>query len=362
MIDYTAPDPNFRTIPSPDEQLVRAEQLRDLAVEIYLRVGLSPEDAGLVSALQVETDLRGVFSHGTRLLPTYISQIKGGRKNPKPEIQVVKEGPSYALVDGGSGLGHLTGTRAMELAVDKARQTGIAAVGVRNSSHFGAGSNFVMRTLEHGMIGFCVSSSTPAVAPYGGNSGVLGNYPMAYAIPAKEEPAIVLDMACGVSAWGRITTMELYGIPLADNWALNKDALPTNNPAEASILFPFGGVKGYCLTMIMDVMGGILPFGLSTCHRDRKEFHGQARASHFFYAINIACFISLDEFIEEVDRTIRTVRESKRSEGVERIYLPGEIEWMKKQAWGESGIPIHKKHLEKLADLADELGVSVPWR
>ncbi|MBI2951976.1 Ldh family oxidoreductase [bacterium] len=361
-MDPTAPDPTVRTAPGPDEQLVRAEQLQEVASQLYQKVGVSREDADLAAGLQAETDLRGVHSHGTRTLPGYVRRIQEGRTNARPEIRVLREGPSFAQIEGDGGLGLLTGTRAIQTAIDKARRTGIAAVTVRNSNHFGAAANFALQTLEHGMVGFAASSSSPGLAPYGGASRLVGNHPLAYAVPAKEEYPLVLDMATGVSAWGRIGTMRLYGKPLADNWVLDKDGRPTNDPARAHILLPFGSYKGSGLTLIVDALASILPFGVSTCHRDSPKFAGQTFSSHFFYAIHIDSFIPLDEFVTEMDRTIRTVRESRRAEGVDRIYLPGEIEWLKKEAWSRTGIPIHRDHLNSLAKLADELGVRVPWR
>ncbi|OGG50451.1 MAG: hypothetical protein A3F84_24440 [Candidatus Handelsmanbacteria bacterium RIFCSPLOWO2_12_FULL_64_10] len=361
-MDPTAPDPTVRTVPGPDEQLVRVEQLQEIASQLYQKVGVSKEDADLAAGLEAETDLRGVPSHGTRPLPGYVRRIQEGKTNPRPKIQVVREGPSFALIDGDRGLGHLAGTRAMQTAISKARQTGIAAVAVRNSTHFGAAAKYAMQALEHGMVGFSVSSSSPGLAPYGGASRVIGNHPFAYAVPAKEERPLVLDMACGVSAWGRVGTMRMYGKTLADNWVLDKEGRPTNDPAQAHVLLPFGGAKGYGLTLVMDALSSLLPFGVSTCHRGTPEFAGQTWSSHFFYAIHIESFIPLDEFGTEMDRTIRTVRESKRAEGVGRIYLPGEIEWLKKEAWSRTGIPIHRDHLNSLAKLADELGVKVPWR
>ncbi|MSS70759.1 MAG: Ldh family oxidoreductase [Candidatus Latescibacteria bacterium] len=361
-MDPTAPDPTVRTTPGPDEQLVRVEQLRELASQVYQKVGVPKEEADLVAGLEAETDLRGVHSHGTRALPSYIRRIQEGKTNPRPAIQVVREGPSFALLEGDRGLGLLTGTRAIQMAIDKARKTGIAAVAVRNSNHFGAAANFALQALEHDMVGFAASSSSPGLAPYGGASRLVGNHPFAYAVPAGEERPLVLDMACGVSAWGRVGTMRMYGKPLADNWVLDKDGRPTNDPAQAHILLPFGSFKGYGLTMIVDALTGILPFGVSTCHRDAPEFAGQTFSSHFFYALHVESFIPLDEFKTEMDRTIRTVRSSKRAEGVDRIYLPGEIEWLKKEAWSQTGIPIHNDHINSLAQLADEFGVPVPWR
>jgi LDH2 family malate/lactate/ureidoglycolate dehydrogenase len=251
----------------------------------------------------------------------------------------------------------------MNLAISKAKNTGIGLVTAQNSNHCGAASSLSMLALEHGMVGFCASTSHPGVAPYGGISRVLGNHPLSYAIPAKNEPPVVLDMACGVSAWGRVATMRLYGKKLTDDWVLDADGKPTDDPAKAQVLLPFGGVKGYALAVVMDALTGPLSGGIATCRRGKVESPPEKQAAgHIFYAINIDCFVPLEEFKEEIDLAIQTIRNSRRAEGVDRIYLPGEIEWLKREKWLKEGIPLHKEHVKSLEVLAHELSVPIPWR
>ncbi len=285
-------EPVVRTEPGPEEVLVPADVLRELAGALYRAVGVPETDAGRMADFQVETDLRGVHSHGTRALPSYISRIQKGHTEAVADVRVTREGPSFAIVDGGGGLGHLASGRAMEVAIQKAGETGIAVVGAVNSRHFGAAANYAMMALEHGIVGFCVSSSSPGLAPYGGVERLLGNCPLAYAIPAEVEYPLVLDMACGVSAWGRIGTREMYGQRLTLDWALDREGRPTDDPAEAYAMLPFGGVKGSGMTLVMDVLSGVLPFGLATMHRG-EEYAGQRMASHFFYAVKIENFVPL---------------------------------------------------------------------
>ena len=154
--------------------------------------------------------------------------------------------------------------------------------------------------------------------------------------------------------------MRMYGKRLTMEWVLDKDGRPTDDPARAYALLPFGGVKGSGLTVIMDALSGVLPFGLATVNRG-EAYAGQRMASHFFYAVKVESFIPLNEFTAEVDRMVQTIRNSRREEGIERIYLPGEIEWLKKAAWSKTGIPLHNQHVEQLSKLAEKLGVSTPW-
>ncbi len=341
------------------EIIVQADALRAACSQLYQKVGIPKEDADAVVNLQVETDLRGIHSHGTRALPGYVRSILSGSINTNPNIHIKNEGPSFGLVDGDAGLGHLASAYSMNLAISKAKDTGIAAVSACNSNHFGAAACYAMMALEHGMIGFSVSSSSPGVAPYGGMTRVLGNHPFSYAIPTKNEPPIVIDMACGVSAWGRVATMAMYGEKLSPGWALDENGNETDDPTKARVLLPMGGVKGYALGLAMDALSGPLTGGIATCHRGISEYSGQRQSSHFFYAINVDSFVPLDEFTEEMDKVIRTIRSSKPAPGFDRVYLPGEIEWSKRQKWMKDGIPLHSQHVQSLMDLGKELNAEI---
>ncbi|MCZ6632533.1 MAG: Ldh family oxidoreductase [bacterium] len=355
----------LRLEPTEDEVVIQVEDLHRLARRLYGGAGVPEGDAELMADLQVETDVRGVHSHGTRALPGYIRRILGGHTNPKPEVRVIKEGPSYAMVDGDGCMGHLASVRAMQKAIGKANETGVGIASVIHSRHYGAAACYATMPLEHGMIGFAVSSSSKGVAPFGGTERVMGNHGLAHAVPAGEEYPLVLDMASGVSAWGRVGTMRMYGKKLHMDWVLDEDGNPTDDPHQAHVLLPAGGSngpKGSAYNLLMDVLSGILPMGLATVNRVGEEFAGQQNASQFFQAIKVDNFIPLEEFTAEMDRMIQTVRNSRRKDGVDRIYLPGEMEWLKKEAWSKSGIPMHKRHVGSLEDMADELGVEVPWR
>ncbi len=345
------------TEPNDQEVLVRAEDLHNYVKRLYISAGVPESDAETMAKLQTETDVRGVHSHGTRGAPQYVRRILKGQTNPTPKIRIVNEGPAFTVFDNDGGLGHLGSVRAMESAIEKASDNGIGAATVIHSRHFGAAFYYAMMAAQSDMVGFAVSSSSPLVAPFGGNACVLGNNPVAYAVPADEESPLVLDMATGVSAWGRVATMRLYGKKLTPNWVLDKDGNPTDDPHEADVLLPFGDAKGSGFGIIMDVLASVLPFCVATPHR-HEEYEEQRNSSHFFQAIDISKFTPIEEFKAEIDRMIGTVRESRRRSDIDRIYLPGEIEWLKKEAWLKSGIPLHKVHVESLEEIAAELGVS----
>ena len=344
--------------PTDKDIVVNPDELREFASQLYQKAGVPKADADAVAQLQVSTDLRGIHSHGTRALPGYVRDILAGNINPTPNLTIIHEGPAFARVDGDRALGHVGGKFSMELAIEKAKVAGIGAVG----NHFGAASCHAMRTLEHGMIGFSTSTSGPGVAPYGGKTRVVGNNPFSYAIPAKTEPPIVVDMACGVSAWGRIRTMGLYGRKLAAGWALDAAGRETDEPHLAQVLLPVGGTKGYSLALAVDALAGPLTGMLATVNRKGEVPPDKRGSGLFFYAINIDSFVPLDEFTEEIDREIHEIRSSPPAEGFDRVYYPGELESMKQEKWTAAGIPLHRDHLKGLADLAAELGVAVFWK
>ncbi len=338
------------------ELTVQPDQLREFCSTLYQKAGLSSEHAMVMAELQVETDLRGVYSHGTRALPGYIRSILDGDVNPAPQFTVDRDGPSFAVIEGDNALGHPPSAFAMHMAIDKAKKTGVAAVGVRNAGHFGAAACYGMMAVREKMIGFATTSTAArtVVAP-GGATPVAGNTAMCYALPAGEERPIVLDMACGISAWNKIRTMHMYGVPIPLDWMLTADGKPTGDPDEGRMLAPAAGPKGYGLAMIMGVLAGPLVSGLMGCHR------AGGPSEHFFMALNISSFTDFDEYSTELDRGIRTVKDSKTVEGVDEVYLPGEIEWRNYETWIENGLPLHHDHLEGLAAIAEKLGVETFW-
>ena len=316
-----------------DNIRIPSESFQTLISRLYQSVDVPEADADTVARMQVETDERGVYSHGTRALPGYVRGIIKGGINPKPAPRVLTEAPATALIDADNSLGH------------------------------GAAACFAMMALPAKMIGFSTTKTGGAsVVPHGGSSGLLGNHPIAYAIPTQAEPPIVLDMACGWIAWGHVGTYAIEEKQLPFGWALDADGKPTRDPSLARGMLTVGGYKGHGLAIVMSILGGVLTGGPAACNRGAETPPELARRGHFFYAVKVDNFSSIDEFTAGVDEEIRTIRNAKRADGVDRIYLPGEIEWLHQQEAQRDGIPLHQKHLKALEDLADELSVEVFWR
>ena len=329
----------------PETRNISKDDLEALCIEILSRRGVPPEDAATTARTQVHADLRGVHSHGARALVGYSQQLESGTTNPAPEIQVLAEGAAYVHLDGDSGLGQVTSNNAMSRAIEKAKQSGIGFALVRNSNHYGAAAYYAIRAAESGTVGFnCTGGRKLSgnMAAFGSVEPVLGNYPLAYGIPAGKERPVVLDMATGVVAAGKVGMARSRGESIPEGWALTKEGLPTTDPTQASIILPLGP-KGSGLSIVMNMIGGIL----GGAGMDDPE-----RFGHFFIAIDVAAFGDPDTFKAEIDERITSIREAKPAPGVDRVFYPGEPEWLTYDRYIGEGIPMLASHLEDLEALA----------
>ena len=344
----------------PNEVSIKPEDLREFVSNLFQRAGFADEDARHAAEILVATDLRGIFSHGTRLAPNYLRHILDGHMKTQPQLKVERETPAMAVIDADRGLGHLAAREGMQQAIDKARQVGIGMVNVRRSHHLGAASIYAMQALEHGMIGFTTTNTGgPSVAPYGGRDAALANHPLACAFPSRKGFPIVIDTAAGVAAWQRVETMRIYGQSLPSNWCLDKDGNPTVDPAEAFIMFPAGGTRGYGLAIAAGLLAGALSGGQSPSRRPRYD--ANCDSEHTFTAISIEHFVAREQFLDEVDEMIDACHRTPPLEGFEQVYLPGELETRREQQWTRDGIPLHQDHLALLAEIAERLEVDVFW-
>lgn len=341
--------------------VVAPDDLTTFVADLFASSGLSYGDSMLTGSTLVEADLRGVVSHGTRLVPGYIRRLRDGGINQNPVIRVLREGPAYVHLDGDNGMGQVVAHRAMQHAIACARNAGVGIAGVANSNHFGAAAYWAMMASSAGMIGFATTNTMSAtmVAPNGAEAAV-GNNPLAFAIPAGAEPPIVLDMASGVAAAGKLAVAAMKGEPIPLGWGLTADGEPTTDPNAVRLILPLGA-KGFGLAVITDILAGPLQGDLATVRKTGDRASNQpGRCGHFFLAIDIAALTDPKAFAEEVDAQIRAIRATRPRAGLERVYLPGEIEWLQSQEHRRHGIPVHPDQWRSLTSIARELGVKVP--
>jgi L-2-hydroxycarboxylate dehydrogenase (NAD+) len=330
------------------------------AKDAFLACGLLEHDADIVANAVIEADLTGSDAHGIFRLAQYARWLREGRINPRPDIKTIRSGPATALVDGDNGMGHLVMSHAANVAVEIARESGVAWVGARRSNHAGAAGVYAAIPLQHAMVGiYGAASSANHMAPWGGAEPLIGTNPIAFAIPAGEEAPVVLDIATSVSSFGYIREHALQGKPIPEGWAIDRAGKPITDASRATegTLLPIGGYKGSGLALVIGILAGVLngaAFG-----RDVRDFGtdatGEANTGQFVIALDVARFLPFATFAAEVDRHIREFRASARLPGFQAIRIPGEARRRRREERSRNGVVLTPALLKQLDELAANL-------
>lgn len=307
---------------------------------------MSETDAVASAQVLVMTDAWGIFTHGTKSLNGYLRRLYGGGLNPHARPAVVADGPAWAIIDGQSALAMVTSRLAMQVAIAKATTQGIAYVGVRNSCHFGAAGYYAWLAAKEGLIGIAMANDIPSVTAPGARGAITGSNPLAYAIPADKHQPIILDMAISTVAGGKVNAAKALGLPIPDNWIVDRDGRPTTDPSQffaGGALLPMAAHKGYGLALLIETLSGILSGAAITwgirswmlADASLTTEHGAA-----FLAIDPRCVIPEGRFRSRVDALIDEIHAAPKAEGSERISVPGEREWDNYQRALNEGIPL----------------------
>jgi L-2-hydroxycarboxylate dehydrogenase (NAD+) len=334
-----------KTTPAAPTQ-VSIATLIDFISRSLAAAGIPSDDANQVAALMAEADARGGDAHGVFRLPQYVKQIESGAVNPRPNIQVVNDRPGSALVDGDNGLGHLVMTRATQLAIDKARQCGVAWVGTRRSNHAGPAQLYPRMAAAQDMIGmyFCVGNAN-LLPPWGGAEVLLSTNPISISVPGLRHPTITLDMATTNTAFGKIRLKAQRGEAMPEGWMIDREGKPLTDAKRASegFLLPIGGPKGYGLALMIGLLAGTLngaAFG-----RDVVDYTVDSKTpsntGQTIVAVNVAAFTDVDSFKESVDE----------------VRLPGERSEQIYRERMAQGVPLSDGQRKILDELAARLGV-----
>jgi len=343
--------------------LVTVERLQAFIATTLQHVGLPEADAQKVGGLMAQADLQGSDGHGVIRLPMYVKRIRAGGLNTQPNITVVHEKPAMAVLDGDNGMGHLVVSRAVELAIEKARTAGVAWVGVRSSNHAGPASLYARMPIAHDMIGlyFAVGNANH-LPPWGGMEMLLSTNPIAVGVPTAEEPPVVLDMATTVAAYGKVKAKAKAGEMMPEGWMIDRKGQPLLDPqrADEGFLLPIGGHKGYGLALIVGLLAGTLQG--AAMGREVVDFNkdhlSRTNTGQAILVIDLKAFGDPAAFKAQVDTLVRDIRNSERMDGVKRIWLPGEQSHQRRLQYGAEGIPISAGVITDLAALAAELGVA----
>jgi LDH2 family malate/lactate/ureidoglycolate dehydrogenase len=340
--------------------LFAAQTLETFCAEVLQKAGLSADGAAIVAESLLCAENRGVYSHGVVRLETYIQRIEAGVMKIQAPIEAVMDSQAVALLDANNTFGQLAGHRAMTLAVEKAKQYGNGVVAVKNSNHFGVAAYYAMLAMKADMIGCVFTNSSPAMAVYGTKTPLIGTNPIAIAIPAGECDPIVLDMSTSVVARGKIRYAALTGHSIPLGWARDVDGKPTEDAKVAlkGSLEPVGGVKGSALSLIIDIVCGILTDTVLTGGvKNITDVSGPSKTGHFFAALDISRFIDMNLFKSNIDFVIKHIKSLPAVDGGQ-IFMPGEIEFNLGRKRMKEGIPVEEEVVRSLNAVAARYGVS----
>jgi L-2-hydroxycarboxylate dehydrogenase (NAD+) len=349
-------------------------QLFSFAKNIFLKIGCSETDAGTATKALLSADLRGIDSHGIARLGGYVRLWEAKRVNASPQIKILHQTPSTAVVDGDSGLGLVVAPFSMQLAIDKAKNVGTGWVSVQNSNHFGIAGYHAMMALPDEMIGIAMTNASAIVAPTFSIEKMLGTNPIAVAIPAGKEPPFVADFATTTAANGKLELLQRKNLDTPDGWVQNKDGMPSNDANElkkGGALLPLGSDrehsshKGYALGSIVDIFSGILsganygpwvpPFPSYIPIPQQMPGKG---IGHFFGAMRIDAFRKADDFKADMDNWIQRFRAAKTIPGEEKVLIPGDPEREMETERMANGIPIVNMIAEELKLLGEKFEIS----
>ena len=339
------------------------KKLQQFCTDVFVNAGVTKENADIVADSLIQADLRGVDSHGVVRTAIYVERIEKNMIDPFAEPAIEKEDSATILLNGNNNLGAVVGTRALELAMEKAKERGAAIVGVKGSNHFGTGAFYLLKAIEQDMILLVMSNASQTMPPTGGKRPFIGTNPLAVGVPAGKEAPFVLDMATSVVARGKIIVAAQKGMDIPVGWAVDKEGHPTTNADEAleGAVLPVGGPKGYAISMFIDILAGVLTgagFG-KYVNNMYENWDEPQNVGHIFIAIDINRFIPIDVFKERMDGYIREIKAEPKADGVEEILIPGEIEFRRVIERMEKGIELPEKVAKELDQIGKRYAVDI---
>lgn len=338
--------------------------LRSFARVILECTGLSEADAYTVADSLVFANLRGVDSHGIVRLAPYVDRLEAGGTATDPDVQIVTEGPAVALVNGDNGMGQVVSVFATDLAVTKAKETGVSFVGVNRSGHNGAASYYTHRMAEAGMIGVVTSNATPVMAAWGGVEAAIGNNPLSIGVPHREGPPIIFDAAMSKVAGGKVRLAAENDETIPEGWIVDEYGRPTTDPNDIldGALLPFGEHKGFALAVMVEILSAVVT-GAGMLHQNpfwAKDLDAPLDVGHSFLAIDAARLIEPDEFARRLSWMVGSLRASGRTNGEDRVRMPGELEAETAERRRDHGIPVSTQVWTTLGGLSDRYDVALP--
>lgn len=361
---------------SKQRNCVTVDKLVSFIIDALIKMGVPADEAPIIADVIITSDLWGIRSHGIARLKMYYDRIKNGHQKPISDWNVIKDTATTAVIDGGNGMGMLIGYKAMNMAIEKARQFGMGSVAVRNSSHYGVAGYYPLMAVNAGMAGMSFTNTRPSIAPTFGVQPLLGTNPIAVGFPTDEEFPFLYDAATSIITRGKIEVFARAGKPLPEGLIVNQngsaatetDGLIKRMDNEEAALLPLGGMteltgshKGYSLAAMVEIFSAAFQNGSYLSQLQGIDHDGNIQplcVGHFFLAIDVEHFLPLSEFKKIAGNIVRELRGSQKAPGAERIYTAGEKEYYNTQRVQSEGVELPPKVQDDLQCLIDELHIA----
>lgn len=342
---------------------IRLEDLKEFSVKALMSAGVSENNANIVADVLITTDTFGVVTHGTKNLYPYVQKMQAGGLDAKAEPSIIGEGPAWAIIDGNKAVGMVSACKAMNLAIEKAKKVGIAYVGVKNSCHFGAAGYYANMAAKEGMIGLSMSNADPVIAVPNGRNKAIGTNPFSFAAPLDNGQSVFLDIALSNVAALKVIMAKENGQQIPDTWLVDEEGLPTTDvnkfPQNAS-LQPMAAHKGYGLAVLVELLSAVMTGAgmLSQITSWNLDMPSANNAGHAFIAIDVSQMMPAEQYNARMNQMINEIKNGPKAKGAEHIFMPGEMEWSKREKALQSGeLQLTDAMAASLQQLSDATGI-----
>lgn len=339
--------------------------LKVFCEDVLVSMGMTKENSSVVADALIRANLEGVDSHGISRLPIYIKRFLDKRINLNPNLQMDRKTSSVLLVDGDNGLGHVVSYHAILKGIEMTKDSGITAIAVKNSNHFGTASYFCQLACENNLACIGFTNSPPGIAPWGGKNAFFGTNPIAFGFPTKNDHPVIIDLSTSIVARGKIILAAKQGNNIPEGWAIDEHGQPTNDPESAlkGSVLPLGGPKGAALALAVEILTGILSgaaFGphVKNIYDDNET--EQANVGHFFILMDIEKFMDLNSFFELIETLLGEMKDIPKIPGTNEIRYPGERRKRDREQRLVEGIQLSANVEEELIKLGKNFNVRFP--
>ena len=339
-------------------------KLKQAITQIVVKTGMPLDQSALLADLLTVTEAKGVYSHGVGLLKLYVKELLEGSINLHPNITILSDKPACLTVDGDNGMGVVVATRAMEIAMDRAGKQGCATVLVKHANHYGAGLYYASMATARNQIAYLYANANPSMPPWGGSAKLFGTNPYTFGAPAGKYSPYILDMATTAAAHNKVLHAALAGKPIPESWGYDENGKPCTDPQRVlngGSLQPFGGIKGYGIAGMVDIVAGVLS-GSAFGYDVRVAPNGPDEPVDFGYmiqVIDIASVMDVETYTQRIEKFIEMIKNAPRAKGVDAIQYPGDLEGERIARARNEGIVLSEVSFASLRDAAISVGLDI---